>query len=389
MNVSFLNASISRKAGGVFEVQRRLAQNMLETGDIKIDVFGLEDEFTDRDLDLWLPLSPDIHHIKGPVSFGYSPTLVTALKEKKSDLIHLHVIWMYPSIASMQVGIPYITTIHGMLDNWALKNSSFKKWMAAILYEKKALKKASVLQAFTAQEYNDIRNFGVKNPVCIIPNGVDIPTDTDKLKRQNPVWNETIQNNKKVLLFLGRIHPKKGLTNLIKAWETVHNEQKNNDWVLAIAGWDQGGYEDELKKMVKDAQLGNEIFFLGSQFNLQKELCFAHADAFILPSFSEGLPMAVLEAWAYNLPVLMTRQCNLPKGFESGAALQIDTSTRSIADGLLNLFSASQAQLNAIGNAGNNLVRERFNWERVSSEIFKVYEWIVNKGTPPETIIFD
>lgn len=388
MKVAFLNASISRMAGGVFEVQRRLAQNLNQIKNVSIEVFGIEDRYTQSDIELWLPFKPVIHQPMGPAAFAYSPQLLDSLRSSNADVIHLHVLWLYPSIAILKSNKPYITTIHGMLDKWAVENSRFKKKIVGTLYEKKALKKASCLQAITGQEYQDIRNFGLKNPVCMIPNGVDIPLDIEKLKNLPPVWENRIENGKKVLLYLGRIHPKKGLTNLIKAWKLAQSKLKDGkDWALAIVGWEQGGYEGELKRMVSENELESSVFFLGPQFQQNKDLCFAHASAFILPSFSEGLPMAVLEAWAYELPVLMTPECNLPEGFEVGAAFHIETSVESIYYGLSKLFSCNHNQLSGIGWAGKILVVNKFDWKNVANEMHKVYNWIIDKGPLPENII--
>jgi glycosyltransferase involved in cell wall biosynthesis len=386
MEIAFLNSLISRSAGGVFEVQRRLAQNLIQIPNVKVKIFGSEDEHTEEDLDLWQPLRPIVHKTKGPLSFCYAPGLIKSLKNSGSELIHLHVLWLYPSIASLRSNLPYITTTHGMLDTWALRNSTLKKKLVAFFYERAALNKASCLHAFTKQEYFDIRNFGLKNPVCILPNGVDIPSDILGLKANKAVWNGTIEDGKKVLLYLGRIHPKKGLTNLIKAWKTVQENNKGL-WVLAIIGWNQGGYEAELKELSRNLGLEKTVFFLGPQFNKNKDLSFAHADAFILPSFSEGLPMAVLEAWAYTLPVVMTKQCNLPEGFQQNAAIEIDTSIESIANGLSQLFSSSKNDLQQMGNAGNKLVIEKFNWKTIAREMHKTYKWILEKGQSPDNVI--
>jgi len=387
MEVAFLNSLISRSAGGVFEVQRRLAHHLIQIPNVEIKIFGSEDEHTKEDLELWHPLQPVVNKTIGPLSFCYSPGLIKLLKNSGLDLIHLHVLWLYPSIAALCSKLPYITTTHGMLDSWAVRNSRFKKKIVAFMYEKAALKNASCLHAFTKQEYIDIRNFGLKNPVCILPNGVDVPLNIQELKAAKPVWDGLIKCEKKVLLYLGRIHPKKGLTNLIKAWKSVQKLGKSSDWVLAIVGWDRGGYELELKEISKNLELDKSIFFLGPQFKKNKDLCFAHASAFILPSFSEGLPMAVLEAWAYTLPVVMTKQCNLPEGFDQNAAIEIGTSIDGIVNGLTQLFSSSKNDLQQMGNAGNKLVIQKFNWSLIAEEMHKTYQWILGEGQLPENII--
>jgi poly(glycerol-phosphate) alpha-glucosyltransferase len=315
--------------------------------------------------------------------------LTTALKNSAADIIHLHGLWQYPSLASVKSRIPYVTTIHGMLDQWAIKNSGFKKKLAAAFYEKTALKKANCLQAFTMQEYEDIRQYGLKNPVCIIPNGVDLPSDIGVMKGLCPAWKTSIPAGKKVLLYLGRLHPKKGLTNLIKGWKQSRSNGagKYEDWNLVIAGWDQGGYENELKALVHTLQIIDSVHFIGPQFKEDKKLTFASADGFILPSFSEGLPMAVLEAWAYELPVLMTKQCNLSEGFTSGSAMEIAAAPDDIAERLSKFFSLSDEELKVMGARGKDLVTNKFNWNQIAMQIHDVYKWVLNRGPMPANII--
>jgi poly(glycerol-phosphate) alpha-glucosyltransferase len=387
MKIALVSTSISRNNGGVSEVEKKMAQMLLNVPDIEVQIYALRDKQTMNDLPSWNPLKPVIFDFVGPSSFAYSPKFVSALKHSGADLIHLHGLWQYTSIAALRSNIPYITTIHGMLDQWAIKNSWLKKFLASLLYEKSALKNAKCLHAITEQEYIDIRNFGLTNPVCIIPNGIDLPQNIGLLKEQDPVWKHKIDDNKKILLYLGRLHPKKGLTNLIKAWQQFILKNKKNDWNLIIAGWDQGGYEKKLINLSKDLNLRDTIHFIGPQFGKNKELVFAHADAFILPSFSEGLPMVVLEAWSYQLPVLMTRQCNLPEGFKANAAFEITTSIEEIVKGLEYLFHCSEEDLSNIGDAGRNLVSANFNWHSVIERMSRVYKWIIGESEIPESII--
>ena len=389
MTIAFLNHSISRNAGGVFEIERRLAQSLININEVNIKIFGIKDDKTEDDLKLWLPFQPEIYKVWGPLSFGFSPDLVSKLKGNNFQLLHLHVLWLYPSIASLKSKLPFVTTINGMLDEWAVKNSSLKKKIVSFLYESNALKKASCLQANTMKEYEDIRKFGLKNPVCIIPNGVDVPENIEELMRKEAPWNNVVEKGKKVLLYLGRIHPKKGLTNLIKAWSDEVKKLPHGklEWNLVIAGWDQEGYEQQLKKLVQELGLEKTVHFLGPQFNENKALTFAHADSFILPSFSEGLPMAVLEAWAYNLPVLMTPQCNLPEGYQYNAAVYIEPSVKGVSEGLNKLFSFSERDLHEIGKAGKQLVIQRFDWNKVAAQMHRVYQWMLDESHAPENLI--
>ena len=154
-------------------------------------------------------------------------------------------------------------------------------------------------------------------------------------------------------------------------------------WILAIAGWSESAYEQKLQYLAAMPS----VVFLGPQFGTEKNACYRACDAFILPSLSEGLPMTVLEAWAYGKPVLMTPECNLPEGFGAGAALQIGTGPEEIAEGLKQVIEMSDDDRRAMGNRGRNLVETKFSWSRIGEQMCSVYEWALGGGPLPEVIV--
>jgi poly(glycerol-phosphate) alpha-glucosyltransferase len=125
---------------------------------------------------------------------------------------------------------------------------------------------------------------------------------------------------------------------------------------------------------------------VGPKFGEEKEALLRSVDAFILPSFSEGLPMSVLEAWSYGLPVIMTPQCNIPVGFDLAAAIQIDPEVDSIAEGLLRFFAMSEGEQKAMGLRGRRLVEERFTWKKIAEDMCNVYRWVRDGDTPPDCV---
>jgi poly(glycerol-phosphate) alpha-glucosyltransferase len=129
-----------------------------------------------------------------------------------------------------------------------------------------------------------------------------------------------------------------------------------------------------------------EVVFRGPVYGAEKKALLSLADAFILPSMSEGLPMAILEAWSYRIPVLMTDECNLPEGFARGAAFRIGKDPRDIVPGLEFLFSSGASTLHQMGNKGRELVSEKFSWPRIAHSMRGVYEWILGGGTAPDCV---
>ena len=247
-----LTASVSRKAGGLFDAVSRLVQSQHAQG-MDVKVFGLWDEFTDADLKTWNPVPVAAFKPSWPNVIGRSPEFLEELNAFAPDISHTHGLWLYPGVAaknySRKNNRPYLISPHGMLDPWALKNSRWKKLIAYSLFEREHLSGARCLRALCASEAQSIRRLQLKNDIAVIPNGIDLPMDSAP---SAPPWKEFVEPGKKVLLFLSRIHPKKGLVNLLKAWA---KNRKPEEWVLAIAGWDQGGHELELKQLATELKL--------------------------------------------------------------------------------------------------------------------------------------
>jgi poly(glycerol-phosphate) alpha-glucosyltransferase len=400
---------------------RRLNQSLAALPGVGITVTGLIDEYTQTDLNEWSPLVPRIFPTKGFASLGYSPPLQKHVLQDNYDLVHQHGIWQFISLAAAQwqkkSGRPHLISPRGMLDAWALKNSAWKKRIAGWLFENEHLRRATCLHALCESEAQSMRAYGLKNPIAIIPNGIDLPSlvESSELRVEGSIFDRFDQG-RKVLLHLGRIHPKKGLVNLLRAWKQTLNSQPStlNSWVLAIAGWDQGGHEAELKRLCDemgiawgDVRTGGttgqqdngttgqrsvvsgqwSVIFLGPQFGENKSACYCDCDAFILPSYSEGLPMVVLEAWAYGKPVLMTQECNLREGFVANAAIRIEPSAESIARGLRELFQTPSAERQALGDNGRALVAEKFTWPKIAADMKSVYEWVMGNGPKPGCVV--
>lgn len=392
LKVGILSASLSRKAGGLYDAVRYLARNLAELPGCSLEVFGAIDEMTEQDIGGWLGVSVHTSRVVGPRVFGYVPELSRILNIAQLDILHSHGLWMFPSIGSRlwaaRTRKPYVISPHGMLDPWAVKNGRLKKKLAGLLYENNHLRFASCLHALCQSEAEAIRSFGLCNPICIIPNGIDLPAPFSMMSL--PTWAGQFSHETKVLLYLGRIHPKKGLRNLVIAWRDVlQKDNRDEKWVLVIAGWDQGGHEAELQELVVQMGVANSIFFIGPQFNEAKLATYQRADAFILPSFSEGLPMVVLEAWAHGLPVLMTQECNLPEGFTQDAAVKISNDPRVMAGELEDFFALSQDQHSAIGENGRQLVMEKFTWPTIAADMAVVYRWVLGSGPKPDCVILD
>jgi poly(glycerol-phosphate) alpha-glucosyltransferase len=184
---------------------------------------------------------------------------------------------------------------------------------------------------------------------------------------------------------LGRIHPKKGISQLIDAWAELEATVASQ-WRLKVAGPDEVGIVEDLKRQARAMGVDRDIEWVGPVYGEAKERMLQDADAFVLPSFSEGLPMAVLEAWAFELPVLMTAACNLPEGFSAGAAVEFTHDKEGAARSLAGFLTLPEERLAEIGRAGGALVDGRFNWARVAYEFADVYRWALHGGEMPRSV---
>jgi glycosyltransferase involved in cell wall biosynthesis len=303
--------------------------------------------------------------------FGALPLgLGSALAHSPAALLHQHGLWGWPSLASRRWprSKPRVVSPHGMLEPWALEQSAWKKRLAWKAWEREQLQGASCLHALTADEAASLRRLGLKAPIAVIPNGVDLPPPG----AAGPA---------KVLLFLGRMHPKKNLEALLEAWAGL-GPAGRRDWKLRIAGWGDGAYVRRL-----ESAAGAGVEWAGPAFGPAKDALFRGAGAFILPSFSEGLPLAVLEAWSYGLPVLMSRACGLPEGFTAGAARDCGTDAGGIAAALKALLAENPAELIEMGGRGRALVEREFTWDRVAERMHITYRWLLGAGPQPGWVL--
>jgi glycosyltransferase involved in cell wall biosynthesis len=388
VNIGLLTAHASRRAAGVWVSVAQLGKALAGRG-LDVEIFGIADDCTESEGAGWDGPPLNLHPVRGSEAFGYAPRLLCALDRRCPSLLHANGLWMYPSLASLRwsrrAERPYLIAPHGMLDPWAISRSAWKKRLVGWWFEDAHLAGAACLHALTEAEADAIRGYGLHNPICVVPSGVDLPEDEPHAL---PAWAAE-PASRRVLLFLGRLHPKKGLPDLLRAWAEVQADcpAMAADWMLVIAGWDQGGHEARLRHLIDELGAAGTVRVVGPQFGEQKAASFAFADAFVLPSRSEGLPVAVLEAWSHRLPVLMTEACNLPEGLAAGAALQIGTDCAGIAAGLRRLFALSDAERRDMGARGRALVRERFTWASVGAQMAAVYQWVLGGGSPPSCVL--
>lgn len=380
--IAILTSSVSRNAGGLYDAIRCLALNL----NAPVEIFGLQDEYTETDRSGWGEIKLNVFETSLFRSFGYAPGLYTSIHQKKIEVLHLHGLWMYPQWVTYnwqkKHKSPVIISTHGMLNAWALEISSWKKYLVGKAFAYKSLERATCIHALCYSEYEAIRNFGLKNPVAIIPNGITIP------KRSN---SKAPTQERKTLLYLGRLHPIKGLDLLIDALGIIKSGNTNffENWQVKMVGGGIPAHREAIEKNVRNLGLENDVFFLGPRYNSAKEEALRTASAYILPSYSEGIPVSVLEAWSYKLPVLMTEKCNLSDGFEADAAIKLELNKENIAGQILNMGSFDRKQRETMGENGFRLVQSKYDWKKIAEKFERTYRWLIDGKSKPEFIYTD
>lgn len=314
---------------------------------------------------------------------GISPHMRRELARsaKEVHIIHNHSLWMlpniYPASAIKGTNCRLVTSPRGTLSDYALNRSRWLKKIVWDMGQGLVLKNAACLHATSELEFKEIRQYGLKNPVAIIPNGIEIPNIQNK---------ERLLLKPRRLLFLGRIHPKKGIDILLRAWAILEN--KFPDWELYIVGPDNDGYLYQMQNLAKDLNI-ERVTFPGPAYGEEKCRVYQSADLFVLPTHSENFGMVVAEALANALPVIVTKGAPW-QGLEiHECGWWIDGGEGPLVECLREALSLPKEELEGRGLKGRVWMEQEFSWERIGQMLHETYLWILGGGRPPECVRLD
>ncbi len=396
------SASASRLAGGTFHSIRDLSFAISQAGAFQVRVLALRDCRSDEDLPHWRPLTAQVCPILGPASFGYSFALARCLATINPSLAHAHGLWKYPILAAANwarnAKIPYIVSPHGMLEPWALSQSPFRKKLAGWLYQNRCIRGAACIHATSPMEAESVRLAGFRNPIAVIPNGVELPPKAESRKQKAEI---------RTVLFLSRIHPKKGLLNLVRAWAIVQGTRprdhettgqqtsgrwsvvsgRPSDWRLVIAGPDEKGHLEEVKAEGTRLKIGDHLEFVGPVDGKAKWDLYQSADLFVLPSFSENFGLVIAEALACGVPVITTRATPWEELEQHRCGWWIDTGVEPLVDALKDAMNRPVGELHEMGRRGRALVEAKYTWPPVARQMVEVYQWVLGRGPRPECVV--
>lgn len=315
--------------------------------------------------------------------FAISHSFVHALYHKaaQADIVHNHSLWSMVNVASGWVvpdrGAKLVVSPRGTLSTWALSRSRHVK---SILWplQRRVLARADLLHATSKDEYHEIRALGFKAPVVIIPNGIDLP--------YNLLSETSLPKKYRTLLFLSRIHPKKGIDRLLQAWAQL--QSRYPDWRLVIAGKGEVKHVKEIKKLAAALQL-ERVEFPGPLYGEDKKKTYYRADLFVLPTHSENFGLVVAEALAHRCPAVVSRGAPWADLEDEACGWWVDNGVEALTASLNQAMQLPPQDLQTMGMRGRDWMERDYSWESIGQKMVAAYQWVLNGGSPLEWVRID
>lgn len=296
------------------------------------------------------------------------------------DIVHLHGVWerllLMTAAQASKKQIPYVVTPHGMLDPWSLAQSAWKKRLALALGYRRMLDQAAFLHVLNSDENRLIEPMGLRSPRKTIPNGVFLE-EIEPLPASGAFRQRLGLKDEPIILFLGRLHFKKGLDILALAFRDVARARA--DAHLVVAGPD-GGEKDNFEHAIRTLGLADNTHLVGPLYGEEKMACLVDADCFCLPSRQEGFSIAILESLSCGVPVVISSECHFPEVEEAGAGRVTELDAAKTAEAILNILESADLRRRMSENA-TRLVRERYTWPQIARMSIAAYEERLG-GTP-------
>lgn len=372
MKILILSSNLSNEAGGYSESSFLLRENLskIRTNEVFLigywvsKIYEIQYKIIEK-INLFLP---DFSIMK----FHFSFSILKKIKKIQPDVIDIQGLWSSSTIINQVYQLirptPYIITPRGMLEDWALKKSFWKKKLFFYFFEKWHIKNASCLRATSLEEARQFRKLGFKNLIVNIPNFIKIPTQNKKLKKKKDKYK---------LLFLSRLDKKKGLDELLYSWKNIEN--KFPDWELVIAGYSNDTeYLNKLKETSRKLDIKN-IKWRSSYSGNKKIKLYQSADLFILLSYSENFGLVIAEALSNSLPVITTNNTPWKDLNKKGCGWCIPLKRKKIINTLTSAMSLDAAKRYLMGKNGREWMIKNFSEKSVRLSLHKFYKSIANK----------
>lgn len=319
----------------------------------------------------------------GPARLGRSPLMRKWLREQVAsgnvDVVHNHSLWMmpnvYPGWATKGTPVPYIVSPRGTLSPWALSSGSKIKRFFWPFVQRPSMAHVTCFHATADAEYEDIRRMGYRQPVAVIPNGIDIPD----------LQPRTVTSTR-TLLFLGRLHPVKGVDFLLRAWKVLAVEFP--DWSLKIVGPDNNDTARSLRALADNLTLPR-VEFAGPVYGAEKLNVYQASDLYVLPTHSENFAMTVAEALACGAPVVVSQGAPWSGVLGKGAGWWPEIGEGPLLATLRQAMAIPRRDLALMGQAGRQWMADEFSWGSVAERMLATYSWVLGRGDRPACVRLD
>jgi glycosyltransferase involved in cell wall biosynthesis len=299
------------------------------------------------------------------------------------DIIHVDGVWSpYCHLGAWFARLqnkPSVITLHGMLEPWALNAKKNKKLIAYKLYQEKDLARATVLQATALEEAEHLKALGIRTPIAVIPNGVVIPKFGKKAGKP--------AGSRRRLLFLSRVHPKKGVLELVRAVASLREIFNRGKWFLTIAGPDEGGHWAVVKQEAEKLGVERLIEYVGPVEGDEKWDLYRSSSLFILPTYSENFGLVIAEALGCGIPAITTHGAPWEGLNSRRCGWWHPIGQKELVSTLRRALNTPPQALRAMGKRGEKLVHQMYMWPNIGLQLKATYEWMAQKGPRPPFVM--
>ena len=337
----------------------------------------------------WIPGISALDYVKrfplgfGPRRLGRSPAMARWLVERvrrgEVQVLHNHGLWMmpnvYPGWARKAGEVRLVVSPRGMLSEWALNHHGLRKRVLWLLLQRQTLERADCFHVTAESEVEEVRRLGFRQPVAVLPNGIDVPP-----------YEKPTPGPRRRLLYLGRIHKKKGIDLLLKAWRAV--APKFPEWELIIAGPDDGGYLGEMRRLAADLGL-ERVSFPGPVYGDDKLRMYRAADLYVLPTYSDNFALTVAEALAAGTPAIVSQGAPWSGLEKEGAGWWVEIGVDPLVAALETALAEPPEVLRAMGARGREWMVRDLSWEAIGRQMASVYRWLCGQGERPPCVRTD
>lgn len=378
MKIAHFVSSIDISTGGPARSVTHLIKSLLNlNSNYTISLFTVKSNY---------PIILKFNTNKGSVIFSKKKSsflnkIFTDSELEGYKMFHIHGIWQpitYQIVKNaINNNIPYIITPRGMLEPWSLLQGRFKKKLVLKLFQLKHLKNSSCIHATAFSEVESIKNLGIKKPIALIPNGINL----NEFPNVIPIKEKVSRK----ILFLSRIHVKKGIENLIEAWRLIEDNLKK-DWIIEIVGNGEKEYTNELKERIISVNLENSITVKDPVFGDEKLRLFREASLFVLPTYSENFGIVIAEALASYTPVITTKGAPWRDLETYKCGWWIDIGVEPLKKALEKAITEEDEGMLNMSKNGRVLVEEKYSMKSVALKMSELYQWILTNKNKPKFI---